>query len=223
MAVHSKAMLHLFCLKQLQENSVPALTYLHFTMQAEQRGSATSEEAKNPSCSASRTEDLVEGIQQLPPAWESVAVPAAPSSSFSNVLSVLPQPGVPGWTLSPHQSQWARSWSWAGEPLLLPSPKASPGTLLSRQLLRNSCHSRPFLTCAVIQEAKGIEKTFCHIFSTQTLFVTYSSFFLSHLIFTLFYFCYFLIFPALFSATSSMAGLSHSLKSNNNNNFKIWS
>lgn len=75
---------------------MPALTFLHVTMQAEQRGSATSEEANPPSCSASRTDDLMKGVQQPSPAGESVAVSAAQSAPSGTVLSVLPQPGVPG-------------------------------------------------------------------------------------------------------------------------------
>lgn len=139
MALHRKAMLHLFCLKQLQKNSVPALTFLHFTMQAEQRGSATSEEAKKPSCSASRTDNPL-GRHLTAPAWKSVVVSAAHSTSFSSMLSLLPQSLVclaEPWSPTSHSGHtvgW--SWGWAsglGRPSCCPCLKHPAGTLLSRQ------------------------------------------------------------------------------------------
>lgn len=78
MALDCEVMLHLLCLKYIQKNSAPALTVLCVTVQAEQRGSATSEEAKNPSALPAGLPVLWEGIQQLTPASKSVVVPHSP-------------------------------------------------------------------------------------------------------------------------------------------------
>lgn len=134
MALDCKAMLHLFCLKQLQKNSVPALIFLHFVMQAEQRGSATSEEAKNLPAPPAGLPILQEGIQQLPPAWKSVVVSAAHRTSLGNMLSLLPHSLVclaKPWSPTSHRGHIAGPG--LGRPSCCHWIKNPAGTLLSRQ------------------------------------------------------------------------------------------
>lgn len=126
MALDCKAMLHLLCLKQLQKNSVPALTFLYFTKQAEQRGSAASKEAKKPSCSASRTANLMGRHSTAPCCLKEGWLFLQPTALHLALCWVSCHTALCAWlSPRPHQSQWAHSWSWAGATLLLPLPKAA--------------------------------------------------------------------------------------------------
>lgn len=134
MALHCKAMLHLFCLKQLQKNSVPACTVLHFTTQTEQRGTTTSEEAKNPPALPAGLPILWDGIQQLPSASKRGVVSAAHSTSFSNILSLLTHSLVcqaKPWSPISHSGHTADPG--LGRPSCCHCLKHLAGTLLSRQ------------------------------------------------------------------------------------------
>lgn len=156
-------MLHLLCLKQLQKNSAPALTVLCVTMQAEQR------EDLLP---VRRQKTLLlcqQDCQSYGKAFNSFLLlervwllPTAPS--FSSLLRHLSSPVGPGQALIPHQPQWPNDWPRAGEKLLLPLLKAAPwdpllkGAGLMAVLSVSTCHSRPFLSCDVMQEGRGEKK-----------------------------------------------------------------